>query len=84
MSIKIEETRVELVPGHTNQPVQQIQQLWRPVQVLLHDQAAVGIVTRSVPGYQAGLVLPFTSNFNLIIMINKKEGICNSFKTLLT
>jgi hypothetical protein len=48
-------------------PVEKVQQLWRPVEVLLHDEAGVGVVAGTVPGHQARLVLPLTAHLHLNI-----------------
>ena len=45
--------------------MEQVEQLRRPVEVLLHDEAGVGVVAGPVPGDQAGLVLPLPTHFNL-------------------
>jgi hypothetical protein len=48
-------------------PVQEVQQLWSPVEVLFHDKAGVGVVAGTVPGHQARLVLPLTAYLHLNI-----------------
>jgi hypothetical protein len=48
-------------------PVEKVQQLRGPVEVLLHDKAGVGVVAGTVPGHQARLVLPLTAHLHLNI-----------------
>ena len=68
VSVEVHEARVEIVPSHRDQPMQQVEKLRRPVEVLLQGQARVVVVAGAVPGHQAGFVLPLASDFNL------KEG----------
>ena len=45
--------------------MEEVQELRGPVEVLLHDEAGVGVVAGSVPRDQTGLVLPFALDFYL-------------------
>ena len=68
MSVEVEEAGVELVSRHRDQSVQEVQQLRGPVEVLLHDEAGVGVVTGSVPAHQAGLVFPLPVDLDLFLV----------------
>lgn len=59
LAVEVHEAGVELVTGHGDQTVQQVEKLRRPVNVLLQYNASVEVVARAVPSHQSCIELCF-------------------------
>ena len=68
MSVEIQEAGIEFVSRHGYQSVKQVEEFRGPVEVLVHDEAGVGVVTRPVPAHKTRLIFPLAIDLDLLLM----------------